>query len=71
MRTKDKRPHYAQQLQAWREARGLTTLQVSEGAGVAHETVRYLERGARGPGYEVILKLAKFFGVSPREFFEA
>ncbi len=62
-------PYYAVTLRRLREERGLTTLELSKGAGVAHETVRYLEAGTRVPGYSVLCRLAGYFKISPGVFF--
>lgn len=53
----------AQRILDWREARGLSQAQLAEKAGFARSTLSKIENGQLSPTFEILLKLAKGFGV--------
>ena len=55
---------YVERIKQLREEDGLTQTQLAEATGFSQSAIAYWERGERTPSVEVIIKLAKFFGVS-------
>jgi transcriptional regulator with XRE-family HTH domain len=55
---------FGEKLRALRERRGLSYRQLAATLGVAHSHIAGLEAGAHQPSAELILKIAKYFGVS-------
>ncbi|MBP6997738.1 MAG: helix-turn-helix transcriptional regulator [Phycicoccus sp.] len=50
-------------LLAWRKLQGLTAAQVADRAGISRGTLRKLETGELGVGFEVFLNVTKVLGV--------
>jgi len=56
-------------LAVFRVEQGLSRKDVAEAVGVNPQTVGYLERGDYAPSIELVLKLARLFGVSVETLF--
>jgi transcriptional regulator with XRE-family HTH domain len=52
-----------EQLVAWRKLQGLTTVQVSERAGISRNTLRRVETGDTGVSMQAFLGVARALGV--------
>lgn len=52
-----------EQLVAWRKLQGLTAVQVSERAGISRATLRRIETGDAGVGFQAFLSVARALGV--------
>jgi len=52
------------QLLTWRKLLGLTAEQVADRAGISRNTLRKLEKGDLGVGFEVFLDVARVLGLS-------
>lgn len=50
-------------LLAWRKLQGLTAAQVADRAGISRGTLRKVETGELGVGFEAFLNVAKVLGV--------
>lgn len=55
---------FAERLRELRRAADLTQSQLAEALGFAQTTIATYERGVKEPGREVIIAVAKYFGVS-------
>lgn len=53
-----------QRLVKLRREQGLSQYAASEGIGIGRSAVKNYELGLRQPGYDVLSKIAKFYGVS-------
>ena len=51
-------------LRELRKQRGLTMKELGEKIGVSESTISLYETGRRSPSYEILLKIAEYFGVS-------
>lgn len=54
-------------IKSWRQARGLSQLELAEKAGFARSTLSKIENGLLSPTFEILLKLAQGFSVSISE----
>lgn len=54
----------SEKLKALRDARGLTQLQVANRIGVSKAMVSAYETASKAPSIEVLIRLARLFGVS-------
>ena len=54
----------SEELRLLREARRLTQLQVANKVGVSKATISAYETASKAPSLEVIVRLARFYGVS-------
>jgi transcriptional regulator with XRE-family HTH domain len=52
-----------EQFVAWRKLQGLTAAQVAERAGIARNTLRRIETGDLGVGFQAFLSVARALGV--------
>ncbi|MFJ6001710.1 helix-turn-helix domain-containing protein [Arthrobacter sp. NPDC092385] len=52
------------QLLTWRKLLGLTAEQVADRAGISRNTLRKLEKGELGVGFEAFLNVARVLGLS-------
>lgn len=53
----------AKRIRDWRETRGLSQAELAEKAGFARSTLSKIENGQLSPTFEILLKLARGFGV--------
>lgn len=53
----------AERIRRWRDARGLSQADLAERAGFARSTLSKIENGQLSPTFEILLKLARGFGV--------
>ena len=54
---------------AFRVAKGLTQFQLADALGMTRNQIAYYERSAGNPTFEVVEKIAAFFGVTVGELF--
>jgi transcriptional regulator with XRE-family HTH domain len=57
----------AARIRVWREARGLSQAELAEKAGFARSTLSKIENGLLSPTFEILLKIARGFGVDLSE----
>jgi transcriptional regulator with XRE-family HTH domain len=53
-----------------REAASLTQKELGDKVGTQYQNIARLERGDRGPSWEMVVKLANALGVEPNNFLE-
>ncbi|WP_344032117.1 helix-turn-helix transcriptional regulator [Paeniglutamicibacter psychrophenolicus] len=54
------------QLTTWRKLQGLTAQQVADRARISRTTLRKIEHGSLGVGFEAFLDVARALGLSPQ-----
>lgn len=59
--TSPERLELSTRIKSWRQARGLSQLQLAEKAGFARSTLSKIENGLLSPTFEILLKLAQGF----------
>ena len=59
---------FSVRLKELREKAGLSLRDLAEQVEVSHQAIKYYEDGVRKPGFEVVCRLAKVFGVSIEDF---
>lgn len=59
---------FGPRLRTIREQKGLTQKALGEKAGMLYQVIARLERGARTPSWETVLKLAEALRVEPNDF---
>ena len=60
-------PFFGQRMAAFRVAKGLSQTQLGAKLGMTRDRIAYYERTANNPSFEIIQKVADFFGVSVGE----
>ena len=59
--------HVIQLLRDERVRRGISKYQLSAQTGLAQQTISYIERGLRQPGFETLLRIADGIGINLEE----
>ena len=65
--TKKPAPFFGERMAAFRVAKGLSQAQLAAEIGMTRDRIAYYERSATNPSFEVIQKVADYFGVSVGE----
>ena len=60
-------PFFGQRMAAFRVAKSLSQAQLAEELDMTRDRIAYYERSANNPSFEVIQKVAEYFGVSVGE----
>ncbi len=60
-------PFFGQRMAAFRVAKGFSQTQLGKALGMSRDRIAYYERTANNPSFEVIQKVADFFGVTVGE----
>jgi len=60
-------PFFGQRMAAFRVAKGLSQAQLAEELDMTRDRIAYYERSANNPSFEVIQKVAEYFGVTVGE----
>jgi transcriptional regulator with XRE-family HTH domain len=60
-------PFFGQRMAAFRMAKGLSQAQLGEELAMTRDRIAYYERSATNPSFEVIQKVAEYFGVTVGE----